>query len=875
MSVVIKGLALPALALLIIVASTIAAAAPPSITSVSSPIVIGNSFTISGSGFTNGSVVNFFVSTATGAVKFGPLNPAKPISSASLTVPVPVTVSPQGSLFLGQGVAAVQVVNTDQGFAASNAVTAQFFGNNADGFPNLTGIDGIGLAATSANPDYATDNVETHLSPGTTITLNGNGFDLVHGVAVDLFCDCPGGKITTIFLGAGNPGLTATKLTVSLPATGAGGPATGPGSLVVSNRGAAGNYAIKSNAVSVPIGAPVAITNIQQTGCTVTVEGSGFAVNGAGLSNLTVINLFNQQGGVAVNLGGLKSGGAPKLPLSVVSSSQFSFSLAGTGFVPGPSYVQVLNPPFFPFASSGDGPSGAFTAVKCVASTPTPTPTPTSAMPTPLPSATPPAPSATPTPAGVNALLPQACSLQTLIGIDPINNIAYVPVRTLDKGHNSQLAVVDLTVGAASPVLKTISLAGSLQTISLAYNPFNHTMLADTRDPNNNVTVFEISTVTESVIGVVSLKGMVQQTASVITSGALAHIGRQDTVEADNRRLALAQALGIRKWAKMRASEFSNLLRSQPETGPWGSVALQPQSGGIVEDLRNNRAIVAGTKMLGLLDTSKSPPVWNPSSIIGLSIYPESFALNSNTGFLFISNLGADSLIDTAQTSLTEIPFQSTPNEAVTDGIAWDITTNIVMHGELDGADQSYAFNMGTLDIMQAPAIADPIPAPGLGFESIYGFGYGPGGQAVINCATHQAVIANDFGPNLSLIQMPSQPVAGQLDNNGQPGSGTTPDNASVYTIATTAIPQVEVGGTKTPLGIISSPNSLTVDPLHNFAYMLGDDWLSYHTWTPNSGIPLFLVRVDLSKPVFGASPTGGINGKTFWTPSAAAIPLP
>ena len=849
------------------IVSAPAAAVTPAITSLPPSIVVGASFTIKGSGFTDGSVVNFFVATPTGAVNFGPLNPVKPISSTSLTVPVPTAVSPQGTLFLGQGVVAVQVVDTDQGFAKSNALTAQLFGNNADGFPNLIGINGIGLSATSTDPDYATDNVETHLLPGTTVTLKGNGFDLVHGVAVDLFCDCPGGKISTIFLGPGNPGLTATALTIVLPAAGAGGPATGPGSFVVSNRGAAGDYAIKSNAVSVPIGAGVTVASIKQTGCMVTVDGTGFAVNGPGLADLTVINLFNRQASGAVNLGGI-SGGAAKIPLSVATSTEFTFSLSGTGFVPGLSYVQVLNPPFLPFTSSGNGPGGAFTAVKCAAATPTPTPS--AAPPSPTPTSVPATPSPTATP--VSPLFSQACSSQTMIGIDPINNIGYVPVYSLDKAGNAQLAVVDLTVGVGSPVLKTVSLVGSVQPISVTYNPFNQTILAQARTVDDRVFIYEINTTTQSVMSTVVATGLVQQTGAAVSRS---EPEATDASTSSARWSALARALQTRQWAKMRRPEISSLLRSPTANGPWGPIIKQPTSGGIVEDLKNNRAIVAGTAALGILDTSKSPPVWNPHSIVDLDLAAESISLNPDTGLLFISNLGTDDLIDTTKSPLREIPFQRVPNKGVSDGVAFDSTTNIVIHSEFDGADKVYAFNFNTLDTTQNPATADPIGVQGLGFETTYGLGFGPGGQNVINCVTHQAVIADEFGPNFKLVQMPAAPIVGELDNNGQPGSGTKPDAASVYTIAAALIPQTTIGGVKSPLGAVDSPSSLTVDPRRNFAYLLADDWIFYHRWTPGSTLPLFLVRLDLSKPVFGASPTGGIDGKTFWTPAAAVIPLP
>jgi hypothetical protein len=357
------------------------AAITPSITSTSNPVFVGDSFTIKGSGFTAGSVVNFFVATATGPVNFGPLTPSAH-SPASLTVPV----SSAKVTTLGQGVVSVVVVNTDQGFTQSNSATAQLFGANHDGFPNLTAINGVGLAATSIDPSFATDNVQTVVMQSHTVKLGGNAFDTVNGVAIDLFCDCPGGKIPTTFLNPGNAGLRAAALSFTLPASAA----TGPGSFVVYNKGSKGDYAVKSNAVSVPIGAAVTVGKVTQAAgaCVVTVDGTGFAVTGSGLPNFTVINLFNRQTGGAVNLGGLNAKGGAKIPLNVSTSTRFTFSLARTGFAPGPSYVQVLNPPFVPFTSSGNAPAGSFTALSCVAPTPTATPSATR-TPTPSPKPTP------------------------------------------------------------------------------------------------------------------------------------------------------------------------------------------------------------------------------------------------------------------------------------------------------------------------------------------------------------------------------------------------------------------------------------------------------------------------------------------------------
>lgn len=293
-------------------------------------------------------MVNFFVSTATGAVNFGPLKPSS-FSPTVLVVPVPATIS------LGQGVVSVQVVNTDQKFILSNSLNTQLFGDPAAGFPNLTEINGVGLAATSTEPSYSVDNVETVLPLGATVQLTGNGFDTTNGVAVDLFCACPGGKVGPFFLNPGNPGLHPTLISFLIPSSGPNTPAIGPGSFVISNKGSTGTFAKKSNAVSVPIGQAISVGSVIQTGSLVTVNGSGF-------STLMVINLFNLQGTMVVNLGGLNPDGTPKIPLTLASANRFTFTLPSKA-VAGPAYVQAVNPPFVPFTSSGSGPGGSFTII--------------------------------------------------------------------------------------------------------------------------------------------------------------------------------------------------------------------------------------------------------------------------------------------------------------------------------------------------------------------------------------------------------------------------------------------------------------------------------------------------------------------------------
>ena len=312
----------------------------PFISALPPVIYVGDNFAVIGSGFTPGSVINLFVATSVGAANFGPLDPGAFLPD-TLLVFVPTFVSQ------GEGVASVEVVNTDESHIISNVVLALLQGDPAAGLPSLTAINGVGLSATSTDPGVAVANVETVVAPGSNVTLTGSGFDIANGVGVDLFCDCPGGKVGPFFLNPGNPGLSSTQLTFPLP-SGSSGPSTGPGAFVVTN---IGNF-LASAAVSVPIGAQISVSGIEQTGSTVTISGAGF-------STFSVINFFNLQGGAVVNLGGLNSDGTPKIPLTLVNARSLTFNLPA-GAVAGAAYVQVLNPPFIPFSSTGNSPAGAF-----------------------------------------------------------------------------------------------------------------------------------------------------------------------------------------------------------------------------------------------------------------------------------------------------------------------------------------------------------------------------------------------------------------------------------------------------------------------------------------------------------------------------------
>ena len=128
--------------------------------------------------------------------------------------------------------------------------------------------------------------------------------------------------------------------------------------------------------MSLPLRAKISVTSASQTFDDTNVSADYITVNGTGFSTLTVINFYNSTPGGVVNLGGIGAGG-PNIPLTLISPNQFSF-FRPLAAVPGPSYVQVLNPPFVPFTCSGTDPGGAFILAgpfltgKCVGPAPEP-----------------------------------------------------------------------------------------------------------------------------------------------------------------------------------------------------------------------------------------------------------------------------------------------------------------------------------------------------------------------------------------------------------------------------------------------------------------------------------------------------------------------
>jgi hypothetical protein len=290
------------------------------------PLVIGKGNTVAGTSLTAGSMVKLFVSTAAGTKAYGPYKPTG-WTPESLTFSIPRDVAP------GNGFVAVQVVNTDTGYQESNLVGALLAGEASLGLPTITHIDGTAVAPADLRVGLA--HIDTVVRKGATVTLTGTGF---------------ADPVVNVFTAAGNigpleplAGATATEIRVAIPNSAP----TGPGNFQVVNRP---GYQV-SAAVAAVLGAVPTISRVSASGGTITVDGTGF-------SPVSVINLYNKQGEIVLNLGGLGSGGA-KVPLTVTRDTRLSFSRP-PGAMAGAAFVEVLNPPFIPFASSRTDPDGAF-----------------------------------------------------------------------------------------------------------------------------------------------------------------------------------------------------------------------------------------------------------------------------------------------------------------------------------------------------------------------------------------------------------------------------------------------------------------------------------------------------------------------------------
>jgi hypothetical protein len=190
------------------------------------------------------------------------------------------------------------------------------------------------------------------------ITITGRGFDAKNGLAVGVFCPCPGsGQIGPFFFNPGNPDFDSSRIILSIPRSGGLRLPVGSGFIEVRNKGKGGGFLEISNRVWVALGAPLRVRHVYQSGAVVRVEGSGFEAG-------TRINFYQSkfpfyQANPPINLGGVSAVGKPSIPLKIDSDSRFTFKVPESA-APGGWYVEALNPPFLPFSSSYTDPGGAF-----------------------------------------------------------------------------------------------------------------------------------------------------------------------------------------------------------------------------------------------------------------------------------------------------------------------------------------------------------------------------------------------------------------------------------------------------------------------------------------------------------------------------------
>jgi sugar lactone lactonase YvrE len=303
--------------------------APPTVLldPITDPVVIGAYNVLTGSGFTAGSVIILFVRVNGVVMQFGPYTPTNWAPGELIWIPPP-------QIPLGDGVAAVAVVNTDQGYIGSTYRQALLYGNASLNRPTILGINGSGLHA----PDGALPvvYVSTPVYPGTEATLNGTGFN---NAAVNFYTAA--GNLGPLWP---KVGATATQLKVDIPA----GAPLGLAAFEVINSPYTGS--VGSQTVYAPLGDPPTLSGVSQSGSTITVTGTGF-------SSGAVVIFFNLQGSGVVNLGG------PGLNVTVVGPTQLHFTVPA-GAVPGPCFVQVVNPPYIAFtATSSSDPHGGLILV--------------------------------------------------------------------------------------------------------------------------------------------------------------------------------------------------------------------------------------------------------------------------------------------------------------------------------------------------------------------------------------------------------------------------------------------------------------------------------------------------------------------------------
>ena len=302
--------------------------------------LVGRAIALTGNDITPGSVLKVFVNTPGGVIDVIPAGLAPTATTPSTwesVLPFPWPVTPPDDVELGFGFMQVHLVRTDRGHDRSNGISRVLLGNEHLGVPSIAALgtdQASSLAESSWSPEVATANVEVLLVPGQSYYV-GTGNIEDQDPVLNIFsaagnCAPAGGLLPS------ERGFSFLRFTLPVACP------TGPGAFEVINR----RNGRASNIVSAPLGALIRIDAVDLTGRSVHVTGAGF-------SALTVVNLFatRQDTADTVNLGGLSPGGQPRIPLTSVTATSFTFELPSHAAA-GAAFVEALNPPFIPFTSS-------------------------------------------------------------------------------------------------------------------------------------------------------------------------------------------------------------------------------------------------------------------------------------------------------------------------------------------------------------------------------------------------------------------------------------------------------------------------------------------------------------------------------------------
>ena len=238
---------------------------------------------------------------------------------------------------------------------------------------------------------------------------------------------------------------------------------------------------------------------------------------------------------------------------------------------------------------------------------------------------------------------------------------------------------------------------------------------------------------------------------------------------------------------------------------------------------------------LGDLDIRKIPPLSNTASV-DYHFFTSSAAPQLGRESSFHLRLQDQRCTDAAQSTARSDQVDSSFGISQTATGFFDVTTNVMALSSDESPDASAVCRLQLRHaeyrgfFATALNVTGPKVCPGGGVESTAEanpIGNGPGGETAINSTTHQALVADQFGQNSSpsscrLRRLPVDSTTTGRRHRHEAGPGLGHHGRGRHH------PQGNGVGTPTQLGLVGHPNSLTIDPTHNFAYMLADTLLSF-----------------------------------------------